>query len=307
MLRIVTTQISIAIRFTAGQHKLPVFQRICGNFTLRVSFLRNKLDMKDLKGKVAIVTGSSSGVGAATAQLLASLGCNLVINYNSNSAGADAVASECECRGVETLTIRANIASDADCRVLADQARQKWGRIDILVNNAGTTKFMHHANLDGLSAEDFQKIYGVNVIGAYQMVRAVSDQMKSQASGGAIVNVASIAGVAGIGSSIAYAASKGAMITMTLSLARVLGPSIRVNVVCPGFIEGEWLKEGLGEEGYKRAYEAAKEGAPLGVTATADTVADSILYFITGPQVVTGESIIVDGGRHLGMTPLTRR
>ena len=276
-------------------------------FSFSMTFLRDKLGMKDLKGKVAIVTGSSSGVGAATAQLLASLGCNLVINYNSNSAGADAVAKECEQRGVETLTIKANVASDDDCRALAEQARQRWGRIDVLVNNAGTTKFMHHANLDGLSAEDFQKIYGVNVIGAYQMVRAVSKQMKDQASGGAIVNVASIAGVAGVGSSIAYAASKGAMITMTLSLARVLGPSIRVNVVCPGFIEGEWLKEGLGDEGYKRAYEAAKEGAPLGVTATADTVADSILYFIMGPQVVTGESMIVDGGRHLGMTPLTRR
>ena len=269
--------------------------------------MRNKLDMKDLKDKVAIVTGSSSGVGAATARLLASLGCNLVINYNSNSTGADAVAKECERSGVETLTIKSNLSSDDDCRSLAEQERRKWGRIDFLVNNAGTTKFMHHANLDGLSAEDFQNIYGVNVIGAYQMVRAVSEQMKSQASGGAIVNVASIAGIAGIGSSIAYAASKGAMITMTLSLARVLGPSIRVNVVCPGFIEGEWLKEGLGEEGYKKAYEAAKEGAPLGVTATANTVADSILYFIAGPQIVTGESMIVDGGRHLGMTPLTRR
>ena len=177
----------------------------------------------------------------------------------------------------------------------------------MLVNNAGTTKFVDHANLEGLSAEDFHKIYGVNVIGAYQMVRAVSEQMKSQGSGGAIVNVASIAGVAGVGSSIAYAASKGAMITMTLSLARVLGPSIRVNVVCPGFIEGEWLKEGLGDDVYNKAHEAARKGAPLGVTATAETVADSILYFIVGPQVVTGESIIVDGGRHLGMTPLTRR
>ena len=92
-----------------------------------------------------------------------------------------------------------------------------------------------------------------------------------------------------------------------LSLARVLGPSIRVNVVCPGFIEGEWLKEGLGEDGYERARAAARKGAPLGVTATAETVADSILYFISGPQIVTGESMIVDGGRHLGMTPLTRR
>ena len=267
----------------------------------------NKTDMKDLRNKVAIVTGSSSGVGASTAQLLASLGCNLVINYNSNPAGADAVAAECEKHGAETLTVKANVANDDECRSLANQAIQKWGRVDVLVNNAGATKFVDHANLAGLSAEDFHKIYGVNVIGAYQMVRAVSEQMKSQESGGAIVNVASIAGVAGVGSSIAYAASKGAMITMTLSLARALGPSIRVNVVCPGFIEGEWLKEGLGDDVYKKAHEAARKGAPLGITATADTVADSILYFIVGPQIVTGESIIVDGGRHLGMTPLTRR
>ena len=275
--------------------------------TFKTERMRNKTDMKDLTNKVAIVTGSSSGVGAATAQLLASLGCNLVINYNSNAAGADAVATECEKYGAETLTVKANVANDDECKSLANEAIKKWGRIDVLVNNAGTTKFVDHANLEGLSAEDFHKIYGVNVIGAYQMVRAVSEQMKSQESGGAIVNVASIAGVAGVGSSIAYAASKGAMITMTLSLARVLGPFIRVNVVCPGFIEGEWLKEGLGDAVYKKAHEAARKGAPLGVTATADTVADSILHFIVGPQIVTGESMIVDGGRHLGMTPLTRR
>ena len=263
--------------------------------------------MKDLRSKVAIVTGSSSGVGAATARLLASLGCHVVINYNSNSSGAKSIAVECEKEGVETLIVKANVANDIDCKALAMAAIEKWGRIDVLVNNAGTTKFVDHANLDGLEAEDFQHIYGVNVIGSYQMVRAVAEQMKKQEEGGAIVNVASIAAIAGVGSSIAYAASKGAMVTMTLSLARVLGPAIRVNVVCPGFIEGEWLREGLGEQAYERARESARNGAPLGVTATAETVADAILYFINGPQIVTGESIIVDGGRHLGMTPLTRR
>ena len=263
--------------------------------------------MKDLKNKVAIVTGSSSGVGAATARLLASMGCHLIVNYNSNSDGAESVARECQEEGVETLVLKANVSSDVDCKMLASAAVEKWGRIDVLVNNAGTTKFVDHANLDGLNAEDFQHIYGVNVIGSYQMVRAVAEQMKTQKDGGAVVNVASIAAVTGVGSSIAYASSKGALVTMTLSLARVLGPAIRVNVVCPGFIEGDWLKEGLGEDVYERAREAARKGAPLGVTATAETVADAILYFINGPQVVTGESIIVDGGRHLGMTPLTRR
>ena len=236
--------------------------------------------MKDLKNKVAIITGSSSGVGAATARQLAALGCHVVINYNSNSAGGDTVASDCEKVGVEALVFKANVANDGDCRAMANAAIEKWGRIDVLVNNAGTTKFVDHNNLEGLDADDFQNIYAVNVIGAYQMTRAVADQMKRQEGGGAVVNVASIAGVAGVGSCIAYAASKGAMITMTLSLARVLGPAIRVNTVCPGFIEGEWLKQGLGEERYEAARSASIKSAPLGVTASADTVSESILFFI---------------------------
>lgn len=263
--------------------------------------------VKDLSKRVAIITGSSSGVGAATARLLSSLGCNVLINYNSNADGARQVAADCEQQGVETLIFAANVAEDADCCAMVAAAVEKWGRVDILVNNAGTTKFVEHSNLDGLNAEDFQRIYGVNVIGCYQMTRAVSEHMQAQDDGGAVVNVASTAGITGIGSSIAYAASKGAMVTMTLSLARVLGPKIRVNAVCPGFIEGEWLRQGLGDARYEELMQSNREAAPLGVTATVETVADAILHFISGSQVVTGETLIVDGGRHLSMTPLTRR
>ena len=131
--------------------------------------------------------------------------------------------------------------------------------------------------------------------------------MKAAEDGGAVVNVASTAGITGIGSSIAYAASKGAMVTMTLALARALGPKIRVNAVCPGFIEGEWLRQGFGDEKYEALLQSNREAAVLGVTATPATVADAILVFISGPQVITGETLIVDGGRHLSMTPLTRR
>ena len=263
--------------------------------------------MKDLKNHVAIITGSSSGVGAATARLLASLGSNVVINYSSKKEAAEAVAEECRQAGADVLVSGANVAVDEDCRVMVQQAHDRWGRVDILVNNAGTTKFVEHSNLEGLSDEDFQRIYSVNVVGAYQMTRAANDVMQQQEQGGSIVNVASTAAVNGIGSCIAYAASKGAMVTMTLSLARVLGPKVRINAVCPGFIEGDWLRNGMGDERYQALMKSNRDNAPLGVTATAETVADAIHHFIVGPQVVTGETLIVDGGRHLNQVPMTRR
>ncbi|PCJ25320.1 MAG: oxidoreductase [SAR86 cluster bacterium] len=263
--------------------------------------------MKDLTKSVAIVTGSSSGVGAATARLLASQGCNVVVNYNSNAEGGNKVADQCRALGVECLVVGGSIADDSVCQSMVASAIEKWGRVDILVNNAGTTKFMDHADLDGLDSDDFQRIYAVNVIGCYQMIRAVSKHMQVQDDGGAVVNIASTAAITGIGSSVAYAASKGAMVTMTLSLARSLAPKMRINAVCPGFIEGDWLRKGLGDEKYEELMDFHRRNSPLGVTATAETVADAILHFIIGSQIVTGETLIVDGGRHLTQTPLTRR
>ncbi len=111
----------------------------------------------------------------------------------------------------------------------------------------------------------------------------------------------------GVGSSVAYAASKGALVTMTLSLARALGPEIRVNAVCPGFIQGEWLKQGMGEENYERTKAYLENTTPLKLTTTPDTVSDAIRYFIEGADVVTGETLMLDGGHHLSMAPLSRR
>lgn len=263
--------------------------------------------MKDLSKKTAIVTGSGTGVGAATAKLLASLGCHVVINYSRNETAAMAVAAACERLGAETMVFKADVANDVECRAMVDAAVARWGHVDILVNNAGTTKFCDHADLDGLDAADFTRIYGVNVIGPFQMIRAVAASMKAQAEGGVVVNVASTAAITGIGSSVAYAASKGALVTMTLSLARSLGPEIRINAVCPGFIQGDWLREGLGEEKYQAVKLRNERNAPLGVTASPDTVAEAILHFITGPQIITGETLIVDGGAHLNTVPLGRR
>lgn len=260
----------------------------------------------DVQGAVAIVTGSSSGVGAACARRLAEKGCHLVINYAHNAAGAEATSAACQAFGVETEVVQADVASDADCRRLAQAAESRWGRIDVLVNNAGTTKFCDHADLDGLDRQDFLDIYSVNTVGAFQMARAVTPAMR-RGGRGAIVNVASIAGVMGVGSSIAYAASKGAMITLGLSLARVLGPEIRVNTVCPGFIQGDWLEEGMGKERYAQTKAYLEQSTPLKRTATADSVADGIVYFVTGADIVTGETLLMDGGHHLNQMPFARR
>ena len=252
----------------------------------------------NIPDSVSIITGSSSGVGAATARMLASKGGNVVINYSRSADAANKVAEECEALGAEVLVCQADVSEDRDCRHLVDETMKKWGRIDSLVNNAGTTKFVQHGDLDGLDASDFQWIYGVNVVGPFQMVRAARAAL--QASGDAsVVNVASIAGVKGVGSSIAYAASKGALITMTQSLARVLGPEIRVNAVCPGFITGDWLSEGMGRETYEASKAFLEKNTPLKTTCTPETVAESILNFIEGHSVVTGQHLVLDGGHLL--------
>jgi 3-oxoacyl-[acyl-carrier protein] reductase len=257
--------------------------------------------MDTLKGKTAIVTGSSAGVGQATAIMLAEDGCNVLVNYTKSEEGARETVSACENLGVETLLCRADVSDDADCRRMVSEAMNKWSRIDALVNNAGTTKFCRHDDLEGLSKDDFLHIYGVNVVGPYQMTRAVAPHMK-QAGRGSVVNVASMAALTGFGSCIAYAASKGALVTMTLSLARALGPEIRVNTVCPGFIQGRWLMKGLGDN-YEKVKQLREEAAPLRATATPETVADAILYFIRGARVVTGETLMLDGGAHLNLRP----
>ena len=260
----------------------------------------------ELKEGVVIVTGSATGVGAASAKMLASKGCNVVINYTRSEEEARETQGACEALGVETILCRADVSDDSDCRRMANEAIAKWGRIDGLINNAGTTHFVNHANLEGLTAEDFHRIYAVNVIGPYQMTRAVAAQMKAQGRG-AVVNVSSIAGVMGVGSSIAYTASKGALNTMTLSLARALGPEIRVNTICPGFIQGRWLRGGMGDDAYEAAKAAQERNTPLRKAGTPEDMAQAAVWFIEGADLITGEILIVDAGSHLAGAPLIAR
>lgn len=260
----------------------------------------------DLKGAVVIVTGSSSGIGAASVRLLASKGCNVVVNYSRSEGPAREVAAACEAKGAETLVCRANVASDEDCRRMVQETVDKWGRLDGLVNNAGTTKFVAHTDLDGLSGQDFLDIFNVNVVGPYQMVRAAAPHLKASGQG-SVVNISSIAGVMGSGSSIAYAASKGALNTMTLSLARVLGPEIRVNTVCPGFVQGDWLRKGMGDERYEATLSNLRNNTPLRRAGTAEDMAEAVVWFLEGARHITGEFLMADAGNHLGQVPVGGR
>ncbi len=264
-------------------------------------------DVNSMKGKRAIVTGGGTGLGAATAIGLARRGVNICINYNSSADAANEVVAECRKLGVEAFAVKANVAEDADCRSLAETAASKFGGIDVLVNNAGITKFASHADLDALDAEDFMRLYKVNVVGTYQMTRAARPHL-DKAGQASVVIVSSIAGVTGIGSSIAYAATKGALNTMTLSLARALAPTIRVNAVCPGYIASGWFTKYQGDAVEAQTAENVAKSVPLRVASQPADIAETILFF-AGPESrhVTGEFIIVDAGMHLGYAPLKAR
>ena len=186
---------------------------------------------KDYDGFVVVVTGASTGLGRAIAEQAAERGSAVVvINYAGNKLEAEETGRRVEAAGAKAVLVQGDVASDADCRRIA-AAAEPFGRIDALFNNAGQTMFANHADLEAVSAEEFARIYGVNVVGPFQMVRACRALLEAAPQPGAVVNTSSIAGVTGIGSSVPYAASKGALITMTLSLARALAPKIRVNVI----------------------------------------------------------------------------
>ena len=252
------------------------------------------------KNAVAIITGGSRGVGAATAKLLSSNGWNVVITCSSSIDDANAIADACSNNISEVLALKLDVASDSDCTLAVQAAFEKWGRLDALINNAGTTKFVwDHSDFSGLDAAAFHHVYSVNVIGPFQMVKAAK-QLLLKSTNPSIVNISSIAGIKGIGSSLAYASSKGALNTMTLSMARNLGP-IRVNAVCPGFIEGEWLKKGMGEEVYEATKHHIESTAPLKKTCSPESIAEVIFNLVDKSELVTGQLITVDGGVSLNL------
>jgi 3-oxoacyl-[acyl-carrier protein] reductase len=263
----------------------------------------NKRKRMSKDGLCAIVTGSASGLGAATAAILAKGGGKIAVNYSSSKKEAEETADLCRKAGAEVIVVQGDVSRDEDCRKIV-HAVGGWAKLDILVNNAGTTKHVPHHDMDGLSAEDFQRIYAVNTIGPFQMIRAARAMLEAaaKASGraSAVVNISSVAGIGGGGSSVAYAASKGALNTMTQSLARALAPLIRVNTVCPGYIDTPWFTKGRGADGAKQVRDMVVSRVPLKSASTADDIAQ-LVCFLALPQSgqMTGEFVRMDAGMHL--------
>jgi NAD(P)-dependent dehydrogenase (short-subunit alcohol dehydrogenase family) len=264
--------------------------------------------MRDFDGKIVLITGASTGLGAAMAVGAAARGAKaVIINYARSQTEAEATAEAVRAAGADAVLARGDVADDEACKEIVAKA-QPFGRLDALVNNAGVTKFAPaHGDLDALAAADFQRIFAVNVIAPFQMLRAARPLLEA-AERASVLMISSIAGVTGIGSSVAYAASKGALNTMTLSLARVLGPKIRVNALCPGFIDTPWHDKGLPPEAVDRMREGTRRMTPLQAASTAEDIADAGLFFLSdASRHVTGETLLADAGLHLGFASLSLR
>ena len=246
---------------------------------------------------VAIVTGASRGVGKAVALLLAEKGWNLTLTCSSSLKEAKKVAKKCNDLGAETIVLTADVSDVSKCKETVQKTIEEWKRLDVLINNAGKTVFNAHENLAGLKSEDFLEIYKTNTVGPYMMIKEAEEFLRKSPIA-SVVNIASIAGVIGVGSSIAYVASKGALVMMTKSLAKALGP-IRINAICPGFIEGEWLKKGLGDEAYEATKNYIESSTPLNMVCNPEKVAKGVWFFVEDAVATTGETLILDGGFHL--------
>jgi 3-oxoacyl-[acyl-carrier protein] reductase len=239
--------------------------------------------------RVGLVTGSATGVGRAVALRLASRGFAVAVNYSRSEAEARETLAAVQALGMPAILCQANVADDAAVRAMVARCRDELGGLDVLVNNAGTTHFIDHTDLEAVTDAVWEDIFSVNLKGAFQACRAAWPLLKERQ--GSIVNVSSVAGLQGSGSSIPYAASKAALNTMTKSLARAFAPAVRVNAVAPGPILTRWL------EGREEMVERYLKATPLSRAATPDDIADAVVFLALDTSLMTGQVIVVDGGR----------
>jgi 3-oxoacyl-[acyl-carrier protein] reductase len=243
-----------------------------------------------LAGKVALVTGGGTGIGRATALALADEGAAVAVNYSRSRGDAEETAAAIAARGGRAITVACDVSDERAVSAMVSGVVADLGRLDVLVNNAGTTRFIDHRDLDALTAEVWDRILAVNVKGTFYCVRAAA---RAMTNGGRIINIGSVAGVRGNGSSIAYAASKAAIHTMTLSLARALAPAITVNAIAPGLIETRW-------HGGHEAENAARAARfPVKRIGRPEDIAHMAAALATADNFLTGQIIVVDGGAGL--------
>ena len=242
-----------------------------------------------LKDRVAIVTGGGTGIGRAISEHFAREGARVVVNYSRSRDDAESTVKEIQAGGGTAVAVGADVSDQAQATALMNAAVTEFGQLDYLINNAGWSQRVPHAKMDELTDEIWDHVFDTNLRGVFYCVRAAAPLLKKQ-PGSAIVNIASVAALLGMGSSMAYAASKGGVVTLTKSLARALAPDIRVNAVLPGIISTRFA--GWTED----AFSAAEKVTPLRKLATVDDVADAALYFCAYANGTTGETLVVDGG-----------
>ncbi len=246
-----------------------------------------------MKDRVAVVTGGGTGIGRAISEHLARAGARVIVNYSRSREDAEATVKGIQENGGTAIAVAADVSKQEMATELMNAAVTEFGQLDYLINNAGWSTRVPHAQMDQLTDEIWDHVFDTNLRGAFYCVRAATPLLRKQ-PGAAIVNIASVAALLGMGSSMAYAASKGGMVTLTKSLARALAPEIRVNAVLPGFVRTRFA--GWTED----AFSSSEKITPLRKLATVDDVAEAALFFCAHALGTTGETLVVDGG----MAPL---
>ncbi len=239
--------------------------------------------------KVALVTGSATGIGRSVAIRFAKEGLAVAVNYSRSEKEARETLDAVQKFGVPTLLCKANVAEEDAVQTMIERCVHELGGLDVLVNNAGTTRFIEHTNLNALTNEVWDEILGVNLKGTFFCSRTALPHL--QKTGGSIVNITSVAGLQGHGSSIPYAASKAAVNCMTKSLARAFGPKVRVNAVAPGPVLTRWLTDHMDQVARSLSI------TPMGRAAIPEDIADAVYFLALGTNLMTGQVVVVDGGR----------
>lgn len=241
----------------------------------------------------ALVTGAATGIGRAAAVALAAAGFDVAINFSRSEQAARETAAQAQAKGAKTLLFQCDVSDDSTVRKMLAAVETEFGRLDALANNAGITSNVKPADFDSMTAEEWDRVFAVNVRGIFQVTRAAAPMLK--ANRGSVVNTASIVGLRPGPQPLPYAASKAAVVSLTKLLALNLAPDVRVNAVAPGWMEGDWMQRMLGDR-YEDLMARRAKSTPLRRCATAEDVAEVIVNLITSNRFVNGEVIVIDGG-----------